>query len=252
MHGQGQEPTPEQVQRAAIDEYERTRPLTRVDWDRMIVIMVLGFFAIAFWVAFEQAGSSLNLFAAERTDRGVLGFTFPATWYQSVNPAAIVLLAPVFAWLWMWLAKRGWQPSTPVKFGIGLMLLSLGYVVMIFGALQADRQGLAGPQWLLFVYGLHTCGELCLSPVGLSMVTKLSPARCTSLMMGLYFGTWFLSNLAAGYVASFSEKVAAGKVFTLIGGQADFFLFLFVLPLVVGVVVLALSPAIKRMMHGLH
>ena len=84
------------------------------------------------------------------------------------------------------------------------------------------------------------------------MVTKLSPARCTSQMMGLYFGTWFLSNLAAGYVASFSERVAAGEVFTLIGGQADFFLFLFVLPLVVGVIVLAVSPVIKRMMHGLN
>lgn len=251
-HAADHEPTPEQIEQAERDEYERTRPLTRVDWDRMAVIVILAGFAIAFWVAFEQAGSSLNLFAMNRTDRVVMGHEFPATWYQSVNPAAIVLFAPVFAWLWLWLAKRGLQPSTPVKFAIGLMMLGLGYVVMIFAALQADAAGKAGPHWLLLMYTMVTWGELCLSPVGLSMVTKLSPARYTSLMMGLYFASYFISNLTAGYLAAFSKKVAAGEVFTLIGGQADFFLFLFAMPLVVGIIVLTLSPAIKKMMHGLH
>ena len=134
------------------------------------------------------------------------------------------------------------------------MLLSLGYVVMIFGALEAHRSGLAGPQWLLFMYTLVTWGELCLSPVGLSMVTKLSPARYTSMMMGLYFGTYFVSNLTAGYVASYAQKfVERGEAGEgLLAGQADFFLFLFAVPLVVGIVVLVLSSVIKKMMHGLH
>jgi len=139
-----------------------------------------------------------------------------------------------------------------VKFAIGLMLLSIAYVAMIFGALEADRVGLAKPHWLLIMYTMVTMGELCLSPVGLSMVTKLSPARYTSLMMGLYFGTYFVSNLAAGYLASFSKKIEDGEVFTLIGGQADFFLALSVVPAIIGLLVLALSPILKRMMHGLH
>ena len=111
---------------------------------------------------------------------------------------------------------------------------------------------MAQPHWLLIMYTMVTMGELCLSPVGLSMVTKLSPARYTSLMMGLYFGTYFVSNLAAGYLASFSKKIENGEVFTLIGGQADFFLVLAVVPAIIGLIVLALSPIIKRMMHGLH
>ncbi len=251
-HEAGHEPTPEEVYQAEVDEYERTRPITRIDWDRMAVVMILGIFAIAFWIAFEQAGSSLNLFALNRTDRVVAGYEFPATWYQSINPAAIVLFAPVFAWLWIWLDRRGMQPSTPVKFAMGLMLLSVAYVAMIGGALQADSAGLAQPHWLLIMYTMVTMGELCLSPVGLSMVTKLSPARYTSLMMGLYFGTYFVSNLAAGYLASFSKKIENGEVFTLIGGQADFFLVLAVVPAIIGLLVLAVSPIIKRMMHGLH
>ncbi|MBN1911700.1 MAG: peptide MFS transporter, partial [Pirellulales bacterium] len=137
QHEEGHEPTPEEIEQARIDEYERTRPLTRVDWDRMAVIVVLAVFGIVFWVAFEQAASSLNLFALHWTDRRVFGHEFPATWYQSVNPAAIVILAPLFAGLWAWLDRRGLQPSTPVKFGLGLGILSLAYVPMVFGSLEA-------------------------------------------------------------------------------------------------------------------
>lgn len=262
-HDPDRQPTPEEVRQAEIDEHERTRPLTRVDWDRMAVVLALGVLAIVFWAAFEQAGSSLNLFAEGRTDRSVPwvegtlpeGWSkvlnpFPATWYQSVNPAAIVIFAPLVAWLWVWLDRRGWQPSTPVKFALGLWLLGLGYLLMVPAAIQADRAGLAGPQWLLMTYVVVTWGELCLSPVGLSMVTKLSPARCTSLMMGLYFGTYFVSNLAAGYLASFSATISE-KV-NLIGGTADFFLLLAVVPFCVGLLVFALSPVFKKGMHGLH
>lgn len=253
---EGYQPTPEQIEQASIDEHERTRPLTRVDWDRMIVIVVLALFAVVFWAAFEQAGSSMNVFAKNHTDRSLpaLGGEFPASWYQSVNPVAIVIFAPIFALMWGWLARRGIQPSTPTKFGIGFMLVSLGYVAMVLGALQAHAAGKAGPHWLLIAYTVATWGELCLSPIGLSMVTKLSPARFTSMMMGLYFFFIALANLSAGYFASFSERFAArgeaGQGW--LSGQADFFLILAVVPGIVGVMVLLLSPTLRRMMHGLN
>lgn len=236
---------------AAQSSVEPHEPLTRMDWDRMAVIVILAVFGISFWVAFEQAGSSLNVFALESTNRFIGGYEFPATWYQSVNPLVIVLFGPVFAWLWVWLDRKGLQPSTPVKFSLGLMLLSFGYVAMIFGARQAEH-GLAGPQWLLLTYLFHTWGELCLSPVGLSMVTKLAPDRFASLMMGVYFCSFFVANLAAGYLAAFSSRVASGEVFQVLGGQADFFLFLFLVPFAVGLLALAVSGPIRRMMHGLH
>lgn len=244
--------TPEEIERIQKEEYERIRPLTRVDWERMAVILILATFGIAFWVAFEQAGTSLNVFALEKTDRVIAGWEFPATWYQSVNPLAIMAFAPLFAWLWVWLDRRKRQPSTPVKFGLGLILLAAGYILMIIAAQRAIGPDLAGPQWLLLTYVMLTWGELCLSPVALSMITKLSPTRYTSMMVGLYYGTFFIANLAAGYVASFSKEVEAGELFTLLGGQADFFLLLFIVPCVVGLIVLVLSPAIKRMMHGIQ
>ncbi|HLA85919.1 MAG TPA: peptide MFS transporter [Thermoguttaceae bacterium] len=266
-HEEGHEPTPEEIEQAKIDEYERTRPITRVDWDRITVILILSLFAVVFWAGFEQAGSSMNVFAKDQTDRtlpwlsGVIPESwykavnpFPATWYQSVNPAAIVIFAPLVAWFWILLAKRKIQPSTPVKFGIAFLLMSAGYVAMVFGALDAHASGKAGPQWLLITYVVATWGELCLSPVGLSMVTKLSPARYTSMMMGLYFFFIALANLSAGYFASYAEDFAkrGEDGHGWLAGQADFFLILAVVPAIVGVIVLLLSPAIKRMMHGLH
>ncbi|MBN1909405.1 MAG: peptide MFS transporter [Pirellulales bacterium] len=277
-HEADHQPTPEQIKQAEIDEHERTRPLTRVDWDRMAVIVILSLFSVFFWAAFEQAGTSLNLFAKDATNRDLafvesigipsleqhlpaswqdwrsLFRPFPATWFQSVNPLAIVIFAPVFAWLWVRLEKRKLQPSTPMKFAIGLVLLAVGNSAMIFGALQASANGLAGPHWLLITYIVATWGELCLSPVGLSMVTKLSPARYTSLMMGVYFLMMSLSNLTAGYVASsasyFVERGEAGEGW--LAGQADFFVILTVVPIVIGAIVMALVPSIKRMMHGLN
>jgi POT family proton-dependent oligopeptide transporter len=264
--------TPLQLQQAEVDRYEQNRPLTRVDWERMAVVLILTFFSIVFWVAFEQAGTSLNIFAKQETDRSIPFlpplkaqgeldeyeqqqrddcFIFPATWYQSANPASIVLFAPLVAWLWIWLQRRRKHPSIPVKFGLGFLLLSLGYVAMIFGAVEA-KEGLAGPHWLLICYVMMTLGELCISPVGLSMVTKLSPARYTSGMMGLYFGMLGLANLLAGVVASMATRVEKGDFGTLFGGLPDFFLFLAVLPIIVGLIVLALAGPLKKMMHGLH
>jgi POT family proton-dependent oligopeptide transporter len=244
--------SPEARAQAERMQHELTRPLTRVDWDRMAVIMILAIFGIAFWLGFEQAGTTLNVFALEETDRTVLGGEFPATWYQSANPVFILLLGPLFAWLWVWLEKRGLQPPTPVKYVLGLALLSLGYLIMIPGAVEAEGPGRAGPHWLLLLYFFHTSGELCLSPVALSMVSRLSPVRLTSLMMGFYYLTFAASNLLAGFVAASSRQFAESGVISIFGGQADFFLLLCLVPFGVSVLVLALSPLLKRMMHGLH
>jgi len=268
VHDENHVPTPEETKKAEEAAYEKTRPLTRVDWDRIIVILVLTMFAGVYWVAMKQQATSLTVFAEESTNRTIPALEpilpevvyrqidpFPTPWYQSVNPLAIILFAPIFAWLWGWLDRRGLQPSTPVKFGIGVLLVGIAYIAMIFGALQAARDGLAGPEWLFIMYLIGTWGELCVSPVGLSMVTKLSPRRSQSMMMGLYFGILFFANTGAGYVAAFGDSIATkgaeGTTWWL-PGQGDFFLILTIVPILVGILVLALSPVIKRMMHGIR
>jgi proton-dependent oligopeptide transporter, POT family len=188
------------------------RHLTSIEWQRLAVIVILAFVGnIVFWAAFEQAGSSMNIFAKEETDRtlgGMLeGEGFPASWYQSANPLAILLFAPVFSWLWLWLNRHRANPSTPMKFAFGLYLLGLAFLAMVAAAFEARGPGLASPHWLLITYVVYTWGELCLSPVGLSMVTKLAPARLQSLMMGVWFLSFALSNLLGGFLAAFSTRM---------------------------------------------
>jgi len=228
------------------------RPLSRVNYERIGVILILAVFVIFFWAAFEQAGSSMNVFAKNFTDRELGGFEFPATWFQSVNPAVIILFAPVFAWLWTWLDKRNLHPRTPTKFAIGLMLLSAGFVFMVIAGMKVADGAKASAFWLLAAYTFHTWGELCLSPVGLSMVTKLAPTKIRSLMMGVWFMSNAASNLIAGLFFAYSKRIENGEVFQLLGGKADFYLVLVLAPLGAGIIVLLLSPLLKRMMHGLH
>lgn len=228
---------------------------------RLGVIFVLAIFGnLGFWIAFEQAGTSMNLFAAERTDRtlwGLLESPFPATWYQSVNALSIIVFAPIFGWLWVWLDRRRKNPSTPMKFAIGLWLLGLSFLAMVAGSLEAEN-GLAAPHWLLITYIVYTWGELCLSPVGLSMVTKLATKKLQSLMMGLWFFSLALSNLGAGLVARFStsfvpdpETGAAATKSFIIPGLPGFFLMLVIGPIVVGVIIALMSPKLRRMMGGI-
>lgn len=213
--------------RRPLEPKSQDRPrLTSVDWQRMVVILVLAFLGnVFFWMAFEQAGSSMNVFAKEKTDRtlgrwwvsdeaaanpdAVLTSEegFPASWYQSVNPLAILVFGPVFAWLWVWLERRHLNPSTPMKFALGLYLLGLAFLAMVFGALEARGASLAGPHWLLIAFVVVTWGELCLSPVGLSMVTRLAPPQMQSLMMGVWFGSMAVSNLLAGLLAAYSSRM---------------------------------------------
>jgi POT family proton-dependent oligopeptide transporter len=169
-----------------------------------------------------------------------------------VNPAVIVLFAPIFAWLWTWLDKRGLHPRTPTKFGLGLILLGLGFGFMVIAGLEVADGSKAGPHWLLLAYVFHTWGELCLSPVGLSMVTKLAPVKLQAVMMGFWFLSNAVSNLVAGLLFAYSARIEAGEVFQWLGGKADFYLALMVAPVAAGVIVLMLSPLLKRMMHGLH
>ncbi|HEX7119535.1 MAG TPA: peptide MFS transporter [Longimicrobiales bacterium] len=170
---------------------------------RILVIAVLFLFAAAFWSAFEQAPTSLNLFAADFTDRMVGSFEIPATWFQSVNSFFIILLAPVFASLWVALARRGVDLSSPAKFALGLAFAGVGFALMIVASNTVVAGGagtLVSPWWLVFSYFFQTVGELCLSPVGLSSMTKLSPRKYVGQMMGIWFMASALGNLIAGLV----------------------------------------------------
>jgi len=224
--------------------------LTSEQKQRIGVIAILAFFNIFFWSAFEQAGSSMNLFAEEHTRRTFFGWVMPAPWFQSINALTIMLCAPLFARLWTRLAARGREPSTPRKFALALVLVAAGFAVMVGGALRADQGAMVSPAWLTVAYVLHTWGELCLSPVGLSMVTKLAPPKLGSLMMGLWFFSFFMSDLLAGRIAGKVEKIANGQVFHLLGGQADFFLIFVVVPLVGALALGLLSKRIVRLMAG--
>ncbi|HEY4184111.1 MAG TPA: peptide MFS transporter [Polyangia bacterium] len=223
-------------------------PLTGVQKQRMLAIAMLAFFNIFFWSAFEQAGSSMNLFAEERTRRTFFGWLMPAPWFQSINALTIMLFAPIFAATWTWLAARGREPSTPRKFVLALVLVALGFAVMVGGAVGSEGGMKVSPLWLTVAYVLHTWGELCLSPVGLSMVTKLAPPKLGSLMMGLWFFSFFLSDLLGGLVAGQVDKIAKGQLFHLLGGQADFFLIFVFVPLLGAAALMLLSKTISRLM----
>ncbi|MBK6331698.1 MAG: peptide MFS transporter [Bacteroidetes bacterium] len=173
------------------------KSLTSTERKRIIVIFILAFFVIFFWGAFEQAGASLTLFADRQTDRMIFGKEMPASYFQSVNPLSVIILAPVFTIIWGFLYARKLEPSSPKKMAIGLALVALGYVVIAIAVKGLGVGDKVSMWWLFGLYVIHTMGELCLSPIGLSMVSKLAPLRLSSLMMG----TWFLANAAANKFA---------------------------------------------------
>jgi proton-dependent oligopeptide transporter, POT family len=168
---------------------------------RVVVIVVLFLGSALFWSGYEQAGSSLNLFAERYTDRMFGRFVVPASWFQSLNPAFVIACAPFVAWVWIALARKHLNPSAPAKFAIGVILMGSGFLVMAAGASIVAGGSKVLPYWLIATYLLHTLGELCLSPVGLSYVTKLSPKRLVGQMMGMWFLSLSLGNLAAGLIA---------------------------------------------------
>jgi POT family proton-dependent oligopeptide transporter len=168
---------------------------------RVVVIIALFFGAAMFWSGFEQAGSSLNIFADRYTILDVASFAIPSTWFQSLNPAFIIIFAPVYAWMWVALARRSLNPSIPMKFGLGLVTLALGFLIMAGASKIVAAGHQAFPTWLFFTYLFHTLGELALSPVGLSATTKLAPKRFVGQMMGIWFLGAALGNVVAGLIA---------------------------------------------------
>jgi POT family proton-dependent oligopeptide transporter len=237
-------------------------PLTPVERDRIRVVFVMFVFVMMFWAAFEQAGGLMNLFADRYTDRVIGSFTVPTGWFQSLNPLFIVLFGPVLAWLWSWLGQTGRNPATPVKMYIGLFLVAVGFAFLVIAVFQMQGTGDAktGMIWLVLAYLFHTLGELCISPVGLSMITKLAPLRLASLMMGVWFLINFFANTLAGYIGAFSGHM--GEYPWMISIAGDFgvrpehagllgiFGSIAVVLVVFGVLLWALSGRIVGWMHG--
>jgi POT family proton-dependent oligopeptide transporter len=212
---------------------------TGTDWARIGAICILTLFALLFWAGFEQAGSSLTLFADRATQLTVFNFNYPSSWFQSVEPMFVILFSPIFAIIWLRLGKR--EPSSPAKFTLGLFFLSLSFLVIVPAARAFEVAGQrVSPMWLIALYFLQMVGELCLSPVGLSMVTKLSPPKVVGLMMGVWFFATAMGNYVAGWVAGFLQDRTYSDVF-----QKAF------LNLIIATVILALLIGpIKKLMRG--
>ncbi|MBX3281875.1 MAG: peptide MFS transporter [Acidobacteria bacterium] len=210
--------------------------LTTDDWKRLAVLIILFAFSTVFWMGFEQAATSFNLFANSLTDNRIFGWEFPASWLQSVNALLIITFAPIVGAVWMYLGKR--QPSDAVKFSLGLLFAGVGFLVVAYAA-NLTTGGKVSPLWLVLVYFFHTIGELCLSPVGLASMTKLAPARMISLMLGVWFLSISLGNYIAGRIAG--EFVADAAVLMRI--------FLIVAAIMIGAAVLlfAISPLVKKL-----
>jgi POT family proton-dependent oligopeptide transporter len=217
--------------------------LTSEEKRRVIVIIALFFGAAMFWSGFEQAGSSLNLFADRYTQLDLGWITLYSTWFQSVNSIFIILFAPMFAYMWVWLAKRNLNPSTPAKFGLGLIMLGIGFLVMMFASKVVANGDQAMPTWLITTYLFHTFGELALSPVGLSATTKLAPKRFVGQMMGIWFVATSLGNLIAGQIAGDFDA-------NNLAGFPDQYWGIFLTSAGSGILLLLFSKPLKKMMGG--
>lgn len=231
------------------------RGLTTVEKMRIGVIYIIAIFVIFFWSAFEQAGSSLTIFADKQCDRTIGGWEMPTTWFQCINPIGIVIFAPLMAILWEQLIKRNINVSSPQKQAIGLLLLSIGYFVIAY-ATKGMQPGIkVSMWWLVALYWLHTLGELSLSPIGLSMVNKLSPAHLASLLMGVWFMSTAASNILAGKLATLLP-IEGQPVRSFLGFPietlTDFFTLFAIISCVASVLLFMLCPMLKKMMKGVE
>ena len=234
------------------------KSLSKIEMNRIIVIFILAFFVIFFWGAFEQAGASLTLFADRQTNRTLFGWEMPASYFQSVNPLAILVLAPLFSMIWGFLYMRKLEPSSPKKMAIGLGLVALGYVVIAIAVKGLGLGEKVSMWWLIGLYVIHTMGELCLSPIGLSMVSKLAPLRLSSLMMG----TWFLANAAANkFAGTLSALIPGGEdgkggATHFIGFQItnlyEFFVLFIIMSGTAAAILFVLSSKLEKMQHNDH
>jgi POT family proton-dependent oligopeptide transporter len=215
--------------------------MRREEWERIAAIFIMLVFVVFFWMGFEQAGGTMNLFADQRTERAIFGWEAPASYFQAINPLFILLLAPLFAALWARLDRSRWAISVVAKQALGMIILGLGFIVLAIADQRADVIGRVSVWWLVITYLFHTAGELCLSPIGLSMVTKLSPGRFISLMMGV----WFTAMALANYLAGTLEGLLAGTGLRL-------YWFLVVTSIGAGTLLLMISPLVRRLMHGVR
>ena len=224
--------------------------LTRQERKQICIIFILAFFVIFFWAAYEQAGASLTFFADEQTDRWIGGWEMPASYFQSFGAVFIVLLAPVFAAMWSFLGRHRLEPVSPRKQAIGLFLLSLGYLLIAFGVKGVEPGVKVSMLWLTGLYFLHTMGELCLAPIGLSLVYRLSPARFSSLLMGVWYLSTSAANKLAGLLSSYYPE--NGVVKNFLGYEVatlyDFFMLFVVMSACAAVVLFVLSKKISKMM----
>ena len=221
-------------QKAKEESTAKLEPFSAEDKKRLIAIAVLFFFCILFWSAFEQQPTSLALFARDFTDATIFGFEIPISWFQSMNSAFILLFGPVFAWLWLKLASKNREPSGAGKFMLGLIGAGIGYLILYIVVMSFPGERVA-PTWLTSVYLFHTLGELCLSPVGLSLMTKLAPKQIVSFVMGIWFTATSLGNLLGGFLAGFIYDANNVESLNLLfGGVA---LYCFVAALVLGVLI---------------
>jgi len=227
---------------------------TRAEAQMMLAAIILVIFNVTFWTLFEQAASSLTLFADSNTTLHLFGFFVSAPQTQNFNPITIVIFAPILSWFWLALAKRNWEPSIQVKFGIALLLVGLGFVILAWSKVTAGPDARVALWWLVLTYFLHSIAELCISPVGLSMITKLSIARVVGMMMGV----WFLSISIGEYLAGAAAQAASVQT---VGGQvtnpqlalesyAHTFMVGGETTMVAGVILLAISPWLRKIMHG--
>lgn len=238
------------------------KSLTPVERNRIIVVFILAFFVIFFWGAFEQAGASLTLFADRQTNREIFGWEMPASYFQSVNPLAVICLAPLFSILWGVLYTKRLEPSSPKKMALGLALVALGYVLIAIAVKGLGMTDKVSMWWLFGLYIIHSMGELCLSPIGLSMVSKLAPLRLSSLMMG----TWFLANAAANkFAGTLSALIPptpdAANTTPLvypvflgfeITNLYEFFMLFIVMTGIAALILFILSKWLQKMMHEDH
>lgn len=230
---------PSAVKEKAQADVERI-PLTKVEQDRIKVILILSMFSVVFWAGYEQAGGLLNLYARDMTDRMLGSYEVPASWFQSVTAIFIVAFAPIAATIWVKMGNR--EPSSSIKFAMGLIFLGIGYLCMMLAVILKgdDPMAKSSMLWLIAIYFFHVLGELCLSPVGLSMVTKLAPLRLVSLMMGFWFAFTAVANLVAGLVGSLVAQAGPLAVFTGLGAAA----------IVSGILLYLISDKLIAWMHG--
>lgn len=237
--------------RPKLQEKTERQQLTRKEKQHIVVIFIIAAFVIFFWAAYEQAGVSLTYFADQQTDRHIFGWEMPTSYFQSFPAIFVVLLAPFMNLAWEVLRRFGHEPSSVMKQAVGLAFLSIGYMLIAFGVKDLDPNVKVSMLWLTGLYFIHTLGELSLSPIGLSLVSKLSPKHLASLMMGIWFMSTAVSNMLAGQLATLYPDGSSKSLFGIIeiASLHDFFMMFVVLSGVAAIALACISPLLNRMMR---